>query len=95
MLLGKNGGSIEDPSMILQKGFEQGRSQDEKKIDAKIKEIENEIKRLSLRLEALRIEKVERNSKTIEKYRRIVPIKFMETKQSVKEPKYGIKAPIA
>ncbi|KAJ6349039.1 hypothetical protein OIU77_006597 [Salix suchowensis] len=61
------------------------KNRNEKKIDMEIDEIEREIKRLSSRLEALRLEKVERNiSKTIEKRGRIVAAKFMDQKQSVK-----------
>ena len=54
----------------------------EKKIDSEIEEIENEISRLSSKLEALRIEKAEQNKKTTEKRGRIVPAKFLEPKQS-------------
>lgn len=79
----KNGGSVENPSVISKKkGCEQ---EDERKIDAEIEEIENEIKRLSLRLEALRLEKIEQNARAmIEKRGRVVPAKFMEAKHSVK-----------
>ncbi|CAN1123915.1 hypothetical protein LINPERHAP2_LOCUS2103 [Linum perenne] len=55
---------------------------DEKMIDTEIEEIENEIRRLSSRLEALRIEKAEKH--LVERRVRIVPAKFMEQKQSVK-----------
>ncbi|KAF8411236.1 hypothetical protein HHK36_003783 [Tetracentron sinense] len=54
---------------------------DDRKIDTEIEEIELEISRLSSKLEALRIEKLERNMKTIERRGRIVPAKFMEQKQ--------------
>uniref|UniRef100_A0A5B7BUM3 Uncharacterized protein n=1 Tax=Davidia involucrata TaxID=16924 RepID=A0A5B7BUM3_DAVIN len=57
---------------------------DEKKIDSEIEEIEMEISRLSSRLEALRVEKVEKNAKRVERRGRAVPAKFMEQKQSVK-----------
>ncbi|KAF8413993.1 hypothetical protein HHK36_001991 [Tetracentron sinense] len=57
---------------------------DERKIDIEIQEIELEISRLSSKLEALRLEKAERNLKTIEMRGRIVPAKFMEPKQSFK-----------
>lgn len=58
---------------------------DERKIDSEIEEIEREISRLSSRLEALRLEKAERNAmKTVERRGRIVPAKFMEPKQSSK-----------
>ncbi|KAJ6433377.1 hypothetical protein OIU84_017133 [Salix udensis] len=64
---------------------EEIKNHDEKKIDIEIEEIEKEIKRLSSRLEVLRLEKAERNlSKTIEKRGRVVAAKFMEQKQSVK-----------
>ncbi|KAI4323586.1 hypothetical protein L6164_023180 [Bauhinia variegata] len=76
-LLGKNGGSFDQLSTISKKGFEQ---EEEKKIDAEIEEIEKEIKRLSSRLEALRLEKFERSMKTIERRGRVVPAKFMEAK---------------
>ncbi|GAV68850.1 hypothetical protein CFOL_v3_12353 [Cephalotus follicularis] len=54
------------------------------RIDIEIEEIEREIDRLSLRLEALRLEKAERCKKTVEKRGRIVSAKFMEQKQSIK-----------
>ncbi|KAM6572786.1 hypothetical protein CsatA_016866 [Cannabis sativa] len=60
------------------------KERDEKKIDSEIEEIEIEISRLSSRLEALRIEKAERNKKTIERRGRIIPAKFLEPKPSVK-----------
>ncbi|PON80554.1 hypothetical protein PanWU01x14_001100 [Parasponia andersonii] len=63
---------------------EGGKERDETKIDSEIEEIENEISRLSSKLEALRIEKAERNKKTMEKRGRIIPAKFLEPKQSVK-----------
>ena len=64
---------------------EEIKNHDEKKIDIEIEEIEKEIKRLSSRLEVLRLEKAERNlSKTVEKRGRVVAAKFMEQKQSVK-----------
>ncbi|CAN0914840.1 hypothetical protein LINGRAHAP2_LOCUS28778 [Linum grandiflorum] len=55
---------------------------DEKMIDMEIEEVESEIRRLSSRLEALRLEKVEKH--LAERRARIVPAKFMEQKQSVK-----------
>ncbi|KAI9115259.1 hypothetical protein K1719_013578 [Acacia pycnantha] len=79
------GNSLRKPSKVLakKKTCEQD---DERKIDTEIEEIESEIKRLSSRLEALRLEKAERIVKTtIEKRRRVVPAKFMEAKQSVKK----------
>ncbi|KAK4285314.1 hypothetical protein QN277_002027 [Acacia crassicarpa] len=79
------GNSLRKPSKVLakKKTWEQD---DERKIDAEIQEIEIEIKRLSSRLEALRLEKAERIAKTtVEKRRRVVPAKFMEAKQSVKK----------
>ncbi|KAI3465692.1 hypothetical protein Pfo_022355 [Paulownia fortunei] len=57
---------------------------DEKKIDEEIEEVESEIFKLSSRLEALRLEKAERSVKVVEKRGRVVPAKFMERKQSVK-----------
>ncbi|KAF8369979.1 hypothetical protein HHK36_031992 [Tetracentron sinense] len=59
--------------------------QDDRKIDTEIKEIESEISRLSSKLEALRLEKAERELKTIERRGRIVPAKFKEQKQSYKD----------
>ncbi|KAJ9171017.1 hypothetical protein P3X46_019071 [Hevea brasiliensis] len=63
--------------------LEEERNRDERKIDKEIEDIEKEIKRLSSRLEALRLEKAERSLK-MEKKGRIVPAKFMEPKQTVK-----------
>lgn len=61
------------------------RVSNERKIDLEIKEIQKEISQLSLRLEALRLEKAERNAmKTVERRGKIVQAKFMEPKQSVK-----------
>lgn len=61
------------------------RVSDERKIDLEIEEIQKEISRLSLRLEALRLEKAERNAmKTVERRGKIVQAKFMEPKQSGK-----------
>ncbi|KAF7824766.1 uncharacterized protein G2W53_022910 [Senna tora] len=66
-----------------------GSKDDERKIDDEIEEIENEIRRLSSRLETLRLEKIERNAKAMaaERRGRIVPAKFMEAKQSVNNKK--------
>ncbi|KAL0301980.1 UNVERIFIED_CONTAM: hypothetical protein Sradi_6474800 [Sesamum radiatum] len=58
---------------------------DEKKIDEEIEEIESEIMRLNSRLESLRLEKAGRSVKVVEKRGRIVPAKFMEEKQCVKD----------
>lgn len=78
---------------VLKKGLEEkvvlnsesGKEiRDEKKIDEEIEEIESQISRLNSRLEALRLEKVERNVKVVEKRGRVVAAKFMEQKQSVK-----------
>ncbi|KAM0955625.1 hypothetical protein ACFX2A_024482 [Malus domestica] len=60
------------------------RVRDEGKIDAEIEEIEKEISRLNSRLEALKLEKAERNEKAVEKRGRVVAAKFMEQKQGVK-----------
>ncbi|KAK6916004.1 hypothetical protein RJ641_018865 [Dillenia turbinata] len=59
-------------------------TRDVKKIDAEIAEIEEEISRLSSKLEALRLEKAEKSLKSIERRGRIVPAKFLEPKQSIK-----------
>ncbi|XP_075500433.1 uncharacterized protein LOC142539022 [Primulina tabacum] len=57
---------------------------DDKKIDEEIIEIENEISRLSSRLEALRLVKVEMTLRVSEKRgSRVVPAKFMDQKQRV------------
>ncbi|KAJ4822466.1 hypothetical protein Tsubulata_022809 [Turnera subulata] len=64
---------------------EEEKARDERKIDLEIEEIEKEIKRLSSRLEALRLEKAEKSLKVLEKRGRVVPAKFMEQqKQTVK-----------
>ncbi|KAL5861195.1 hypothetical protein ACOSQ4_002491 [Xanthoceras sorbifolium] len=65
---------------------EEEEQRDERKIDTEIEEIEKEISRLSSRLEALRIEKIDVRfkSNTTEKRGRIVPAKFKEQKQSFK-----------
>lgn len=55
-------------------------TRDERKIDSEIEEIEKEISRLSSRLEALRLEKIDIKTKAIEKRGRFVPAKFMEQK---------------
>ncbi|KAL7000290.1 hypothetical protein U1Q18_001438 [Sarracenia purpurea var. burkii] len=57
---------------------------DERRIDAEIEEIQNEITRLSSRLEALRLEKAEQKLKLLEKRGRVVPAKFKEKKQTAK-----------
>lgn len=58
----------------------------ERDIDAEIVEIEKEISRLSSRLEALRLEKVEQSCKTSERPPgRTVPSKFKEQKQGTRE----------
>ncbi|KAJ6383397.1 hypothetical protein OIU78_026805 [Salix suchowensis] len=77
--------SMKDGLSKMVEKNEEIKNHDEKKIDIEIEEIEKEIKRLSSRLEVLRLEKAERNlSKTIEKRGRVVAAKFMEQKQSVK-----------
>ncbi|CAL1393994.1 unnamed protein product [Linum trigynum] len=63
---------------------EEGKDRDEKKIDLEIESIEKEIRRLSTRLDALRLEKAERQLKTVERKGRVVAAKFMERRQSVK-----------
>ncbi|OAY35231.1 hypothetical protein MANES_12G083000v8 [Manihot esculenta] len=62
--------------------LKENKNRDEGIVDKEIEEIEKEIRRLSLRLEALKLEKAERSLK-IEKRGRIVPAKFMEPKQTV------------
>ncbi|WOG91730.1 hypothetical protein DCAR_0310980 [Daucus carota subsp. sativus] len=62
---------------------------DEKMIDIEIEEIEKEINRLSGRLQVLKLEKEQKNVKIIERRVRIVPAKFMESKQNVRSDKIG------
>ncbi|PIN13527.1 hypothetical protein CDL12_13851 [Handroanthus impetiginosus] len=78
---------------VLKKGYEEnvvlnpesGKDiRDEKKIDEEIEEIESEILKLKSRLEALKLKKAERSIKVVEKKGRVVPAKFMEQKQNVK-----------
>ncbi|KAH6825132.1 hypothetical protein C2S53_008678 [Perilla frutescens var. hirtella] len=73
---------------VVKKGFEETvvlkEVGDGKKIDEEIEEIESQIARLNSRLEALRLEKAVRSVKVVEKRVRVVPAKFMEQKQSVK-----------
>lgn len=80
---------FEPLSVVAKKGFlfqEEGEKvRDETKIDSEIEEIQKEITRLSSKLETLRLEKSERNAKTIERCGKIVAAKFMESsKQKVK-----------
>ncbi|CAI9772534.1 unnamed protein product [Fraxinus pennsylvanica] len=56
---------------------------DLKSFDEEIEEIEMEIRRLTSRLESLKLEKSERSVKMVEKRRRVIPAKFMEQKQNV------------
>ncbi|KAL9159085.1 hypothetical protein ABFS82_08G111500 [Erythranthe guttata] len=64
---------------------------DEKKIDEEIEEVESEICRLSSRLEALRLEKIKRTVKAVEKRGgRVVQAKFMEQKQSAKNEEISV-----
>ncbi|MFQ6659753.1 hypothetical protein Gotur_028523 [Gossypium turneri] len=63
---------------------EEEKKRDEKKIDMEIEEIEKEVARLSAKLESLRLEKAEYNARSISMKGRIVPAKFMEQKQSIK-----------
>ncbi|XWS39512.1 hypothetical protein CRYUN_Cryun18bG0061700 [Craigia yunnanensis] len=65
-------------------GKEEEKKRDEKKIDMEIEEIEKEISVLSSKLESLRFEKAEHNARSISMRGRIVPAKFMEQKQSMK-----------
>ncbi|KAE8672944.1 Tetratricopeptide repeat-like superfamily protein, putative isoform 1 [Hibiscus syriacus] len=65
-------------------GKEEDKKRDEKKIDMEIEETEKEVTRLSSKLEALRLEKAEYNARSIAMRGRIVPAKFMEPKQSIK-----------
>ncbi|KAL5581903.1 hypothetical protein UlMin_014345 [Ulmus minor] len=88
-------GLVDVPSAVSKKPFEvqeEGeKGNNEKNIDSEIEEIEKEISRLSSKLEALRLEKAERNAKTIERRGRIVPAKFMDSKQSSKISEGGKK----
>ncbi|GKU96566.1 hypothetical protein SLEP1_g9790 [Rubroshorea leprosula] len=65
-------------------GKDEDKKRDERKIDMEIEEIEKEISRLSTKLEALRFEKAEQTARNMTMKGRIVPAKFMEHKQSVK-----------
>ncbi|XP_042482111.1 uncharacterized protein LOC122062543 [Macadamia integrifolia] len=58
---------------------------DHNKIDTEIEQIELEISRLTSKLEALRLEKAEKNLKTIERGGRVVPANFVEEKQRTKK----------
>ncbi|KAK7271500.1 hypothetical protein RJT34_27458 [Clitoria ternatea] len=53
-----------------------------KNIDDEIQEIETEIKRLTTRLDALRLEKAKRSALVEKRVGRVVPAKFMEPKQN-------------
>ncbi|KAJ0988677.1 hypothetical protein J5N97_007033 [Dioscorea zingiberensis] len=69
---------------------------DESKIDAEIEEIEREIRRLSMRLDVLRIKKAERDSKAVagnaRRSGRIVPAKFMEPSvKKIEESPVGVR----
>ncbi|XWS63362.1 hypothetical protein CRYUN_Cryun06bG0089800 [Craigia yunnanensis] len=80
------GGFIDPFSVKLKNevGKEEEKKRDEKKIDMEIEEIEKEITRLSSKLELIRLEKAEYNARSIAMKGRIVPAKFMEQKQSIK-----------
>ncbi|KAK6945605.1 hypothetical protein RJ641_013149 [Dillenia turbinata] len=76
-----SGVSQEEPIKPLSlKNSSEGETRDVKKIDAEIAEIEEEISRLSSKLEDLRFEKAEKSLKSIERRGRIVPAKFLEPK---------------
>ncbi|XWS68578.1 hypothetical protein CRYUN_Cryun04dG0102300 [Craigia yunnanensis] len=87
------GGFTEQLSAKLKNGVgkEDEKKRDEKKIDMEIEEIEKEITRLSSKLESLRLEKAEYNARSIAMRGRIVPAKFMEQKQSIKNLETGKK----
>ncbi|XP_073148265.1 uncharacterized protein [Henckelia pumila] len=72
-----------DEETKLSRRINEKEIRDDKKIDEEIKEIENEIRRLSSRLESLRLEKVEMSLRVSEKRGRVVPAKFLDQKQSV------------
>ncbi|XP_051136240.1 uncharacterized protein LOC127254930 [Andrographis paniculata] len=78
-VLREKGGICESPGVGKQ-------HRDDKVIDNEIEEIESEILRLNLRLEALKIEKAERRgcTKSVERRGKVVPAKFMEPKNSPK-----------
>ncbi|KAE8717034.1 cytochrome P450 71A9-like [Hibiscus syriacus] len=57
---------------------EEDKKRDEKKINMEIEEIEKEVTHLSSKLEALRLEKAEYNTRSIAMRGRIVPAKFIE-----------------
>ncbi|KAM7271375.1 hypothetical protein ACFE04_030589 [Oxalis oulophora] len=56
---------------------------EKRKIDSEIEEIEREISRLSMKLEALRFEKLEHSVRSIEERGRIVPAKFVEPPRQI------------
>ncbi|XP_021900906.1 uncharacterized protein LOC110816867 [Carica papaya] len=56
----------------------------ERTIDLEIEEIEKEISRLTSKLEMLRFEKAEQTARSIAMKGRIVPAKFLEQKQSIR-----------
>ncbi|XVE49843.1 hypothetical protein DITRI_Ditri01bG0114800 [Diplodiscus trichospermus] len=92
------GGFIDPFSIKLRNVVSRGedRKCDEKKIDMEIEEIQKEITRLSSKLESLLLEKVECNARSIATKKKIVPAKFMEQKQSIKnfERGKGIEDPL-
>ncbi|OMO96414.1 hypothetical protein CCACVL1_04964 [Corchorus capsularis] len=87
------GGFIEPASAKLKNGAgkEEEKKRDEKKIDMEIEEVEKEISRLSSKLESLRLEKAELTARSIAMRGRMVPAKFMEPKQSIKNLEMGKK----
>ncbi|XVE66249.1 hypothetical protein DITRI_Ditri08aG0065300 [Diplodiscus trichospermus] len=84
---------IEQFSSKLKNGVvkEEAKKRDEKKIDMEIEEIEKKISVLSSKLESLRLEKAEYNARSIAMRGKIVPAKFMEQKQSMKNSETGKK----
>ncbi|GMJ13035.1 hypothetical protein like AT4G28230 [Hibiscus trionum] len=77
-------GNPKEPFSVKMKSGEEDKKRDEKKIDMEIEEIEKEVARLSSKLEALRLEKAEYSARSIAMRGRVVPAKFMEPKQSIK-----------
>ncbi|XVF66893.1 hypothetical protein PTKIN_Ptkin10aG0075800 [Pterospermum kingtungense] len=83
----KSTGSVVKPlssKKVDRNSKEEEKKRDEKKIDMEIEEIEKKISVLLSKLESLRLEKAEYNARSTAMRGRIVPAKFMEQKQSMK-----------
>ncbi|XP_042519229.1 uncharacterized protein LOC122093027 [Macadamia integrifolia] len=89
-LLFKQGILLPSPTKPPSKTENEG-PRDHSNIDTEIEEIEMEISRLRSKLEALRLEKAEKNLKTTERRQGIVHARFVEEKQSSRKSATGIK----